>query len=194
MFHAVHLGMLSCCPQSALSTHDLRSLVAGSIFQSFKDPDTRQVLVEWRDILVQAKQAPDRDDDLIREFRHALPLLASNHSETNVGSLCAVYHCMCDKNRYWGDGYALLVLQQMLGIHMIVLGEPGFIQPPVRRPEPDQFCVLLINEGNAHYRVGVTRDGERRVAAFRWSNVPSFIRRHCENRWSRANVTSFALQ
>jgi len=193
-FHAVHLGLLSCFPHSALSTSDLRMLVAGSVFCSLRDSTVRAILKEWRDILVQAvittttvpagsTAATVPDDAILREFRHALPLL-TDATVMDIGVLSAVYHAMVDRRRYWADNYAVLMLQQILGIHLIVLGEPGFVHPPTRcRPLPDDFCIILVNDSNTHYRVCVTR--HHRVAAFRWRNIPRFIQRQCEARWQK---------
>lgn len=144
-FHAIHLGLLSCFPRTALSTDDLRKLVASSVFHSPRNADIRNILNEWREILLQAKSAPDRDDDIVREFRHALPLLTAENAVTDLGVLSAVYHAMSDRNRYWADNYAVLMLQQILGIHIIVLGEPGFVHPPVRRPQHEDYCIIVIN-------------------------------------------------
>jgi len=181
-YHAIHLGLLSCFPKSALSTDDLRKMVAASVFHSPRNVEIRNILSEWRDILVDAHMSSDRDDTIVREFRHALPLLTAPNAVTDLGALSAVYHAMSDRTRYWADNYAVLILQQILGIHIIVISEPGSVHPPIRRPQQDDFCIIVLNENNDHYRVCVTR--EHRIAAFRWKNVPQFLHRACNERWT----------
>jgi hypothetical protein len=190
LFHSVHLCMLSVAGERARvpTSAQLREAVARTALDRH-DGRATAALESWRAALA----AGDRD--LCRDYAHARPLLCDSPPFSDR-SRRRVYEAMRDRRVYWGDEYAIDVLERILGVRILVVSPDrqgrcrgmlrydadrgGGVLARRRRSGRAPFIVLAL--AGAHYKPLARRRHDRRgrarfVAAFASAeSVPAFVR------------------
>ena len=195
LFHSVRLCLLSVMSRSRAPTSaQLREAVARTVLDR-RDHRATAALGVWRDVLAGAVALGDAD--VWRDYAHARALL-SDQPPFERSSRRAVYDAMCQSDVYWGDDYALQVLERITGMALVVVGPMartmhsaaggaparhtvcrGRLRAPAgtdRAARRRWFAVLCL-EG-AHYRpVALRIDSGRYATAFAGAAaVPRFLR------------------
>ncbi|HEY9249649.1 MAG TPA: hypothetical protein VIO38_10975, partial [Rariglobus sp.] len=121
LFHSVRLCLLSVArdPSRAPTSAQLREVVARTVL----DPNDRAALAAmstWRSVLLASAASPD----LARDYAHARALLADSPPFA-LRTRRRVYEAMRDGGAYWGDDYALGVLERFTGIAIAVVARGG---------------------------------------------------------------------
>jgi len=123
LFHSIRLCLFELM-DNPYTSHELRWGVAKTILNE-KDQRAKSALQLWKAAIESAKsQNGDLDKELIIEYLFALPLLRVEPDENGIfpqGARREVFENMMKSNIYWGDQYALLVLQELLNVNIIVL-------------------------------------------------------------------------
>lgn len=119
LFHSVRLCMMSVLGRpGAPTSRQLREAVARTVLDR-RDATAQVALVVWRDVLRDAIAMGDRD--LYLNYAHARALLR-DHEPFGQHARQAVYDAMCQSSIYWGDEYALKVLERITGMTLVVVG------------------------------------------------------------------------
>lgn len=178
-FQSVHIGLKSIV-ENPYSIYELRNEVAMSIKEDRKEG--LQALDTWKVLLHYAIQ--EKDQALQKEFAHALPLVKGDISESSIQH---VYENMLDPNLYWGDQYALNILELRLNVKLIVLKKSVTMPPRLviqrnivheERHYRPMYCIILFLH-NEHYMPLIhryTKDNVvKYVTCFKVHKLPCFI-------------------
>lgn len=196
LFHSIHLGLLSIIKQ-AYTSYELRSAVASSVLES--SPEVNATLQNWRELLYMGIK--EAQPEVIQEYQHARCLLReqppfSHDCRENLR------RDMLSPTKYWGDQYAIMVLERLLNVKLVILKKSKLMR---RENAPDYYTsdiqlgveqtsqfnpkwfIVLILDG-AHFTPLVCRkdklsatdaprdeDSEQFVAAFKIKDIPNFV-------------------
>lgn len=157
LFHAVHLALLTPLGREAYTSFELRHNVARTVLNE-RDAIALAAMHAWREAL----RLCGEDQVLLLEYGFALPLShLKNDREIDTHTRQKLFVNMLDPRIYWGDQYAICVLQRLLNVRIVVFEDGvqmrGVEDPPGFRPS----WVILLELDGQHYRpiVRVEEDG-----------------------------------
>lgn len=190
LFHSVHLCLLSIpSAEEPYTSLELRGWVASTILEE-DNSQVLQVLEQWKTILQSSIEQGDYE--LQSEYRHAIPLLSDN-SPFSTDTRKKIYQIMFNPNIYWGDQYAILVLEKSLNIKFLILkrsrinvngssvqvcrGQVG-IDHKNDHFHPNWYFILLLEQ--SHYMPFALKSKqpdskEQYILAFKHKDIPDFI-------------------
>lgn len=166
LFHSLVHILKAIDPDTAHTARSLRELVALRALA----PENEHVLATWvrlfRDTMDEARTDPVRAGALAIEWRH----VEHAHPDLSTTDRVLIAAAMLDPTTYWGDQFALHVLEDELHLRIIVLDmtlKPMFRDAMPRRTEPRHVAFVQLQ--GIHYEPLVH---EGRVMAWPVDAVP----------------------
>lgn len=201
LFHSVHLCLKSIMDTDPYTSFELRHSVANTILD-IKDTQALAVMETWKTLLAHAIE--ERDEEIVSEYKHAQSLLKDN-PPFGVATRQVLYENMLKADTYWGDQYAVRVLEKLLNVRFMILKKTKATENPISEKRysysgqvglehgagfnPKWHIVLVLD--HFHYRplvkrrlfqsrdaVGnpIGRPKEEFIAAFTRRSLPSFVK------------------
>jgi len=139
--------ILKSCNDSHYTAKNFRHLVAYSVLDK-KDSTANQVLKQWFDIA----GGSELDREIKTDFRHIVALQDKTWPPNEITRRW-LYHYMRDNNMYWGEEYALCVLEKALQIQIIIINENGDLRDNrsnhwnedfKKNYRPTRFCLVRL--------------------------------------------------
>lgn len=117
LFHSIHLFLLSVLHRGTYTTFELRHAVAKTVLD-LGNKEALHAMEMWKLILQSAIENGDKE--LQREYRHAFPLL-KDVTPFEMVTRTKLFQNMLNVSIYWGDQYAIQVLESKLNVQFLVL-------------------------------------------------------------------------
>ena len=147
------------------SAHQLRERVALAILS---DPRAETFLRGWIELHQQAKQ--HKEIEMLMETMHVEHV----YKDLTTADKYVAAMTMLDKQKYWGEEFALLTLEECLGVRFIVVDSHTnrTVSREHRKHDAKYVSVLLLS--NLHYEPLIDKDTRR--AAWPLDNLPQSLR------------------
>ena len=133
-----------------ISVQKLRQAVAASLLNEH-DSMANRVLLEWARLYSDAVR--EGNLGLARDYAHMAPLLQGRkkvHFPLSLEERTLVAHQLL-KSSYFGDEYALDVMERVLRAHIVVLDGSGTVLRQMRKTRRGD-AVLFLRLTNVHYQ------------------------------------------
>jgi len=199
LFHAIRLCLFSMM-KNPYTSRELRRGVAKTILNA-DDARAKNALQMWKAVVESAKgDAGEIDHELIHDYLFAIPLITAEADSDGIFPQHIrqqVHDNMLQSNLYWGDQYAILVLEELLNLRFVILKKNyskklnNFViekQVPVEHDLPKPFqpkWKIILALDNVHYmpifKSITPLDPESLPYQTAFSTLPMFVER-CPNK------------
>jgi hypothetical protein len=117
LFHSVHLCLMTVMGRKAYTTYELRLAVANTVMKE-ENRKITHILDSWRSLLAYANK--ENDSEIQRDYKHAEPLLR-DEPPFSTSTRADLRDNMLDVGTYWGDEYAIQILERLMKIKFLIL-------------------------------------------------------------------------
>lgn len=191
-FRTVHVGGDGDCLHSSLrvicavsgnaqyTTHDFRYIVANQVLNT-NDIQMTKILETWLDIYTSALQCHNLE--LARDYAQMDGVRTLNENGRK-----RIFQNMMDKNIFWGEEHTLRVIEDKLGIRIIVFKPDiegvSFVHRDLDKIDPTLPPIthlVMLSLFNRHYEpIGFIYNGKLKFA-LKVNEIPTVIQDLCKS-------------